>query len=1038
MSKKNVIKKSPLAPTVLISGGAGFIGYYLVEAFLEKGARVVVLDSISDLETNRVARFVKNPKFALFNSSNLTILPEEIESVDYVIHIGDLEKYMADRDAVSLDTLLVNSQSIKSLLDLSYKSNAKFLLLSTIDVYENTNSPKVNVDYFGHTVVAEDSFKNADARKFAEAVVWEHSRKMGTNVRVVRIPYVYGPKMNLDSCGALGIMLRDVIHRCDLTIYGDETRKEYYLYIEDAISGIVKALFSPNTDGNTYSLIGEDSHKVLTTAFLLRTLADRRTELEFKKSVKRFPKDIKIPSLFNLKELDWWPKYELKEGVIKTLDHFGYRVNFNTFKPKDLILQKQKLKSRSVGAVDSLFDSNGTDPTFKEDTGYKVTVDYDDVDYSSINIPKSRISLLELIIDKSSEYLSKINFSKVNAFFNFSPAIVLASLAVFISALIIFVVAPLITFSSGIRSGYSSLEALQKSLSVFDIEGAKMHSENADLNLSKARASYVNSKWLYTLFLKPEGYTAINNTLISLNHFSKATHSLTLALDPYKNLWDIMHPDSQLSLDPASLVQSQSQIMTANTQMQLAKANFSYVLKSKLPTKIQPLADTYENYLYSLSKDLETVSVVSSDFQELLGISSPKTYIVWFQNSNEIRPTGGFIGSYGVLTVDKGKITSLSIDDIYNPDGQIELRNIRYPLPGPLANALAEDRMYLRNSNWHPDLAMSAKDFSDLYTRVTDVPVDGVIAIDLYFVKNLLSSLGPIYLASYNEEITADNLYERAQFYSDFNYQEGDSDKKTFLTVLGSKLLEELFAADSTELPKLLSSIYTSLDEKHLLLSFNNNATNLFINSKGWGGNLLETNGDYLYIVNANVGGTKSNYYVSNNYKYVVSSETRDGVLRGTLELAYVHNGRDMSWPGGPYKNYIRVLTKEGSFLTGAKLFYNTNPVEDIFTEVTSTRVGAYNSFELPITLNPQDTIKIVLEYDLPTDLSLTKSMKEYSLVWQKQPGTQEDQVSFEFLPPFGTEFQSVNSNLKANSDSKTLLFSDILNTDKKVFVTLK
>jgi len=282
MSKRNTIKKSSLAPTVLISGGAGFIGSYLTEAFLQKGARVVVTDNLQGLESNRVARFVHNSKFALFDVGATGALPPEIESIDYIIHIGDLEKYFVDRDALTLDTLLVNSQSIKSLLDLSVKSNAKFLLLSTIDIYEELDPARVSASYFGYTSTETDMFKTTDARKFAEAIVWEHARRFGTNVRIVRLPFLYGPKMSLDACGALGEMLRDLIHRKDITIYGDEIRKEHYLYIEDAVLGIVKALFNPSTSVSTYSLVGEDSHEVLTTAFLLRNLTDRKTEIEFR------------------------------------------------------------------------------------------------------------------------------------------------------------------------------------------------------------------------------------------------------------------------------------------------------------------------------------------------------------------------------------------------------------------------------------------------------------------------------------------------------------------------------------------------------------------------------------------------------------------------------------------------------------------------------------------------------------------------------------------------------------------------------------
>ena len=1036
MSKKNVIKKSSLAPTVLISGGAGFIGYYLTEAFLEKGARVVVVDNISNLETNRVARFVRNPKFALFDVGSTGVLPPEIESVDYIIHVGDLEKYFVDKDALTLDTLLVNSQSIKALLDLSTKSSSKFLLLSTIDIHEDVDPTKVSSDYFGHTVINGEEFKNSDARKFAEAVVWEHSRRFGTNARIVRLPYLYGPKMSLDACGALGEMLRDLIHRKDITIYGDENRKEHYLYVDDAILGIVKSLFNPNTKGNTYSLVGEDSHKALTTAFLLRNLADRRTEIEFKDSAKSFINDIKVTNLYNLKDLDWWPKYSLKEGILNTLEHFGYHINVNAFKPNDLILEKEKEKALKTGAINTLFDGGNVRDVL--DTVLPKSGTYFE-EFSDPELPltaTSNTSLYKGILGKMLFFVSKLRNLKI--IFTKSPAAVLSILAVFISALIIFVITPLFSFNSGIRDTYKSLQDTQQALYKLDVSEAEKLGNNANLYLTKSRSAFSKSKWVYILFLGSDGYTSLNNALISLSYFVKASNDLIVAFEPYSNLWEILHPESNAVLSSSDLEKSQTYIISANNEMQLARANFSYVKRDTLPKQLIPIFSKYETYLNKLSADLQILSITASDINSLLGTEGPKNYIIWFQNSNELRPTGGFIGSYGVLTLDKGKVIGLNIDDIYNPDGQIDLKRITVAPPKPIADLLAEDRMYLRNSNWSPDLSVSAKDFSNLYARVTGVTPDGIIAVDLNFVENLLDTLGPLYLASYDEEITADNLYERTQYHSDFNYQNGVSDKKDFLTVLGGKLLEKIFSLESNQLPDLFKNIYKSLNEKHLMISFNNNSANIFLEARNWNGNLISTKGDYLYVVNANLGGNKANYYVKSDYSYVVSSKTRDGLLRGVLNLHYKHTGRDLSWPGGSYKDYIRVLVQKGSKLTGATISYNGGGKENIFDKIISSSVGSYDDFEYYFILNPQEEVTISLEYDLPLNLSMNKSFKDYSLVWQKQAGTQNDTVSVEFNAPFGMEISSVDTNMSTDESSVVTRFSDILKTDKNLFIKMR
>jgi hypothetical protein len=118
---------------------------------------------------------------------------------------------------------------------------------------------------------------------------------------------------------------------------------------------------------------------------------------------------------------------------------------------------------------------------------------------------------------------------------------------------------------------------------------------------------------------------------------------------------------------------------------------------------------------------------------------------------------------------------------------------------------------------------------------------------------------------------------------------------------------------------------------------------------------------------------------------YQIDSMTRDGLLRATLTLEYNHTGEDMAWPGGPYTNYVRVLSQNGSKLTGALRITDTGE-EDIFKSVVIAKEGQYTSFESGFKLDPGKTLKLVFKYDLPVEQSITKDFKDYSLYWQKQP----------------------------------------------------
>jgi len=278
-----------------------------------------------------------------------------------------------------------------------------------------------------------------------------------------------------------------------------------------------------------------------------------------------------------------------------------------------------------------------------------------------------------------------------------------------------------------------------------------------------------------------------------------------------------------------------------------------------------------------------------------------------------------------------------------------------------------------------------------------------VIAVDLYFAKNMLDVTGPLFLTAYNEEISASNLYERTQFHSEFNYENGSDQKRSFLTVLGSKLLEKMFALPSGQLPVFWSKMYENLEQRHMQIYLTNNPFGAVLQREGWDGSLAGVAKDYLYIVNSNLGGNKANYFVRNTVDYNIMSETRDGLLRGNLTLTYEHAGEGTAWPGGIYTNYVRILTQEGSKLTGARILYPDRE-EDIFGNMIITKAGKYNSFETPVLIEPQKRVQLKVTYDLPIGLSINANNMNYSLFWQKQPGTQDDKFSFKFEPPFGLE----------------------------------
>ena len=1026
--KKKTIKKSVLTPTILIAGGAGFIGSHLAEMLLMQNARVIVLDNLNNGKEIHVNSLLTNPNFALFDVDLNKGIPKEIESVDYIFHLAGVETYMFSNTDISLESLLMNSVGTKNLLDLANKSEAKFLLVSSIDVYQGMIASLSLEHYFGQTEQEEKKYSLTEAKRYAEALVWEYYKKNHTNVRIVRIPEIYGPRMDLESHGDLGRFLKDILEDRDLTLLGDGNEKYFYLFVTDLVAGLIKALFNENTEGRIYSLVDREPFTVLETIYQVKNLANKEVKIDFKAKLGTSLSHEVTPDTSNLKDLKWDPKTPFKEGLVKTLKWFGYNVNENSFKPAKLIEEKQKEKQGNL--TNTLFQQEVPIQAPPAEQIHQL------FDEKTHEIPTARIGLttrFKNAVERLKKHTPAITTPSIQSK---SPALLNGLLAVgfVVFVLTIFVGIPALQTGLYAKRAKESLEQVPNLLLELKPAEAKIAANKAFQEMHKAQSSIKRLKWVFVVVGMEDYYSNANGLLSSGKHFAKALYNTAKATQPFTEIWAVLRPDSKLTLDTKQLDESKLHILNAKEEIQLAKSLLGNLEKTAIPTSKQSYVNQYISGLDHASEVLNTAEALTTDLPNLIGMEKMQRYLVLFQNSNEIRPTGGFIGSYAVLELEKGKINSLTIDDIYNPDGQIDLKGVEIPAPEPIATMLGEENLHIRNANWNPDFEKSATLIQELFNKVDGSKFDGIVAIDLFFAKNLLNTTGAVFLTSYNEEITEANIYEKTQFYSEFNYKEGVSQKKSFLTILGSKMMEKLFALPKEKMPSLMAELSKALAQRHVQIYLPNSSFNAVLQKNHWTGKIINTETDYLQVVNANLGGTKANYYVENKMDYKVNSQTRDGVLRGTLTSTYKHTGKDFAWPGGPYKNYVRILTPAGTKLTGAKIKSSQTNTKDVFKEMVIGTESGFTTFELPLDVQPQETVDLVVNFDLATRFAITDKNKVYNLIWQKQAGTENDEASFSFEAPLGLTPKTTNIEVSG----RKAVYSGLLNSDFGVELMLE
>jgi len=394
------------------------------------------------------------------------------------------------------------------------------------------------------------------------------------------------------------------------------------------------------------------------------------------------------------------------------------------------------------------------------------------------------------------------------------------------------------------------------------------------------------------------------------------------------------------------------------------------------------------------------------DKLEIITLFRSGKYLIIFQNNAEIRPTGGFIGSFAVATFSEYRLKDFNFDtNIYKLDKSYSFDH-NIPSPGPLQTIT--DKWALRDSNWAISFPESAQQIEWFYKQETGQDVDGVIAINGSVLRDVLKITGPIGLSNYNTIINYDNFFnelttqiEDTYFNSQENQQENEP--KTIL----KDLMPEVFQRIKTHKLQVLKLAYKEILQKQILFYSRNSNIENDILARNWGGEIQKTSSDYLSVNQASIVdvvripkvGGKSSVSVKEKIDYKV--EKQEAVLIGNLTVTRMHEGT-YYWPDGINHNWTRVLVPKGSVLQTATMDgadYKDVVVTDI--ESQKTTFGFWTQTA------PQTSTVVNLTYILPV------SLQNYSLLVQKQSGNLGDQLTVTF--------------------GNKLLFSGVLDEDKTI-----
>lgn len=467
-----------------------------------------------------------------------------------------------------------------------------------------------------------------------------------------------------------------------------------------------------------------------------------------------------------------------------------------------------------------------------------------------------------------------------------------------------------------------------------------------------------------------------------------------------------------------------------------------------------------------LSPLLEHAAWGAMALPDLLGGDRPRTYLILVQNDDELRPTGGFISGVARVVLSEGQVVNLTFEDSYAVDDFSKA----YPLaPRPMREVMGPAPWVFRDSNWSPDFPTAAEMALQLYGLRygvdIDDEIDGVVAIDQETLRLVVEAIGPLTVLEHPEPLTGDNVIQAVrQSWAPAEGQgltaEWRAQRKDFMGRLLTAAVNELRAGE-VDLAALGGAVLQALEERHLFVYVPGEG-GAALRRAGWDGALHEGPGDYLMLVDANLGFNKVNPYVTERLSYAVDLRELDRP-RAVLTVTHRHNGPDTGAPvsGAPcrhesrydltyeqmmarcYWDYVRVYAPGESRLLEA----TRRPIpgrllltgEDRAGDVEVLRgEGGRTVFATFLVLAPGERTETRFVYDLPADVleALDDVDGEggwrYRLYVQKQGGTDARPVRVTLLLPVAAEVIASSPPPTARVDEH-LVYEMQLSTDLEI-----
>ncbi|MCC7304550.1 DUF4012 domain-containing protein [bacterium] len=868
------------APVTVIVNVANPVAIKLIKILLEQGSRLLIVDKLTAAKRRLLGDLLGRSDCLFMEAESTFKNIEKFKKIDYIYYFlsqisagstyPELFPENMEIDRLDHKEFIRETNRIDAYMKLAVSFEASFTMITSAYVSQFLE------------VLPES---NLQIQKYAESLVMEYVERSNANARVIRLGELIGRDSDIASPTYVARLVREVILRKKINIFGDGMQQNFLIHAEDAVYAVLKAAFTSKAKGKIYLVAYPHPFTSLSIAYQLLELTVEEKEVIFNEVLQDHEKVSKTRDMClapSIAALGWEPQIKIEQALAETTAMTAQYLNqkWEQVGLDGVLLstEQKPLNKQGTGRLSAIFESI-------------VSVLYNQLVVQPI---RSLVSFTKPSRKKSTPAEKETKTRNV--------------IAVLVALVVVALVTPYVHFAVTAYKFYSVAKQLKYDVATLESSRLETYSNLLTTYSDGLVRDYRAVSYLQYVPKVGEWYQASRDLVYGGSSLlSSATVSLkvsapaikiakgfasvspnnpagTVSRDYYNEIGDIMKNESMLTqaIQDAKIGDGRIQ------RVEVGK--FPYFLESRL-LQLKEISKSYTQSLEEVSKTYDVIPY-------LLGYKERRNYFLMIQNETELRATGGWFTNYALLGIENGQVRQLVVNDVYDLDGKIT----GVEAPKDMQHALSVKTIKTALSNWNPEMKETADQITTLLNQSGVVkPNDVTISITFEVVKDILSAIGPIQVEGLGE-VTASTLYEKVGILHS-QFVPGVQNKNKAVSDFMPKFLNAIATAPIEKKQEVLKVLGNAITQRSIMIY----SDNIELRTK-----LLDTYATYrvikeednpLFVVDWNWGGNKANRYLKRSTDIVINETTKLAVVT----MTYTNESKTDSYPEGQYVNAQRI-----------------------------------------------------------------------------------------------------------------------------------